>query len=65
MKNKSIAKVTIYPGGDVNVFTKFHSSPSNAGQDISLKNTNVTLMMVLDEKPEDRQSPQASSSWGR
>ncbi len=41
---------------DVNVFTKFRGNPCNIYKNISLKTTNVNLMVAQDEKPEDHQS---------
>ncbi len=42
--------ITVHPDGNVNVGNKFHGNPFSCCQDISLKTTNVNLMVVLEER---------------
>ncbi len=46
----------------MNVWTKIHGHSSNSFCDILLKTTNVNLKLALEEKLEDHQSQQSSSS---
>lgn len=45
-----ITSVTIHPGGDMNVGTKFRGSSSNSSLTTLLKITSVNPLMVLEEK---------------
>ncbi len=53
MKTKVI---TVHPEVNINVWTTFHGNPSKSCWDISLKTTNVNLMVAPEEKSEDHQS---------
>ncbi len=46
----------IHPEGDMNASTKSYGNPSNSCSKISLKTSNVNLMVALEEKSEDHQS---------
>ncbi len=50
-KSGGTKMITSYPERGMNVWTKFHGNPSNSRRDISLKITNVNLIMVLQETP--------------
>ena len=50
MKSPKSYSVTMYPEVDYKVWTNFQSYPSHACWDISLKTTNVNLMVVLEKK---------------
>ncbi len=45
---KSVFK--IHHEGNVNMWTKFHGKTSNSGWDASLKTTNVSFTVALQEK---------------
>ncbi len=47
--------ITTYRKRNMNVWTKCHGKQSNSCQDISLKTTNVKLMLALDDKSGDHQ----------
>ncbi len=64
MKSQRITKViTLHPVGNIIIimiiiiiiWTKFHASSSNSWWDISLKTTNVSLMVELEEKSGEHQ----------
>ncbi len=44
------------PEGDMNMCIKFHGNPSNTFWDISLKTTNVNLLVAVEENSGDHQS---------
>lgn len=46
----------------MDVCVKFNGEPLNSCQEISLKTTNVNLIGALEERSENRQSQQGSSS---
>ncbi len=48
--------------GTTHICTKFHCNPSNSCRDISLKNTNINLMVALEEMSGDHPSQRASFS---
>ncbi len=51
MKSEEITKlITIHPDGNTNMSTRFHGNPSSSCRDISLRTTNVNLMVALKEK---------------
>lgn len=55
MKSEGITDVfKVHP--DMKVCTKFLSNPSNSFRDISLKTTNVNLIVALEEMSGDPQS---------
>lgn len=55
MKSEGITDVfKVHP--DMKVCTKFLSNPSNSFRDISLKTTNVNLIVALEEMSEDPKS---------
>ncbi len=59
MKSQRITTVIIiHAEGIMNVCTKFHDSPSNSCQDISLTSKNVHLLVVVEEMSRDHQSQQ-------
>ena len=49
MKSQRIIEVITIHEEDMNVYNKFSCNPSNSSWDISLKSTNVSLMVVLEE----------------
>ena len=52
----SVKVATVQTEEDINIGNKFHNSPSDSCWDISLKTTNVNLMVAVEEKSGNQQS---------
>ncbi len=62
-KTENKSNKDIHPEGNMNVCTKFYGNPALICRGISLKTTNVSLMMALEERSGDHQSQWSSFSW--
>lgn len=47
LKDQQSKVILSHPEGSLNVWTKFHSNSHNSCGDISLKNTNINLMVAI------------------